>query len=219
MKKLLKKLAFPTLLLVILLGMSWLMIRNYEAVDHLNSQGKPAVSIVTPGTSGKDGESAYQIAVRNGYKGSETDWLETFRGQAGGDGLTAYQVAVKNGYNGSESDWLASLVGPRGQSAYDVAVANGFTGTQSQWLASLIGPKGDTGATGATGMQGPQGEQGLAGANGQDVMLSCVIRGDSLTSTKYISWKYTIETDSQYRDLYKLPTWAECVNPVDLRTQ
>ena len=37
--------------------------------------------------SGRDGESAYDIAVRNGFEGTEVEWLESLRGQ---DGDTPY---------------------------------------------------------------------------------------------------------------------------------
>ena len=186
--------------------MSLLMIRNYETVNELSRQGKSPVSIVTPGAPGKAGESAYEIAVRNGYKGSETEWLATFNGQPGVNGLSAYQVAVQNGYNGSEGDWLASLIGPRGISAYQVATASGFAGTQGEWLVSLVGLKGDTGEigpigpTGAVGSQGPQGESGMNGTNGRTPELSCVDNG-AIGST--IRWKYTDETgESAWRPLY-----------------
>ena len=39
------------------------------------------------GGSGRDGESAYDIAVRNGFVGTEVEWLESLRGQ---DGDTPY---------------------------------------------------------------------------------------------------------------------------------
>lgn len=217
MRKILKKIAFPATLAVILVLMSWLMIRNYQAVNDLSAQGKRPVSIVTPGAPGKAGESAYEIAVRNGYKGSETEWLATFKGQPGSNGLSAYQVAAQNGYNGSESDWLTSLIGPRGLSAYQVATANGFVGTQSEWLASLIGLKGDKGDKGDTGATGATGVAGSNGTNGLTPEIACVIRTTNSLATRYVAWKYTTEANTAWRDLYKLPTWAECTNPIDPR--
>lgn len=44
--------------------------------------------------------SAYGIAVKNGYKGTEEEWL-TY--------LSAYGIACKNGFVGTEEEWLASL--------------------------------------------------------------------------------------------------------------
>ena len=39
------------------------------------------------GTNGQDGKSAYEIAVDNGFVGTETEWLESLKGQDGQDGL------------------------------------------------------------------------------------------------------------------------------------
>lgn len=36
---------------------------------------------------GKDGESAYEVAVRNGFDGSEAEWLEHLQGEAGVSGV------------------------------------------------------------------------------------------------------------------------------------
>lgn len=214
MRKILKRIAFPATIAIILILMSALMIRNYETVNELSRQGKQPVSIVTPGAPGRTGESAYEIAVRNGYKGSETDWLATFNGQSGSNGLSAYQVAAQNGYNASEGDWLASLIGQRGLSAYQVATASGFVGTQEEWLASLIGLKGDTGATGATGATGETGAKGDKGADGLTPEIACVVRTVNNLPTKYVAWKYT--TSTTWTDLYKLPSRAECANPITI---
>ena len=40
------------------------------------------------GKDGKDGKSAYQSAVENGFKGSETEWLESLKGEDGEPGYT-----------------------------------------------------------------------------------------------------------------------------------
>ena len=103
---------------------------------------------IEDGTSGK---SAYEIAVDNGYEGTEVEWL---RSLAGENGKSAYEIACDNGYTGTEMEWLASLVGEsgnNGKSAYDIAVEKGFDGTEEDWLASLIGPTGAAGANGNDG--------------------------------------------------------------------
>ena len=92
--------------------------------------------------TGTTGQSAYQVAVKNGFVGTEVQWLNSLIGLVG---QSAYQVAVKNGYVGTEVQWLNSLIGLVGQSAYQVAVKNGYVGTEVQWLNSLIGAKGNTG--------------------------------------------------------------------------
>lgn len=96
--------------------------------------------------------NAYSIAVKNGFKGTEEEWLIH---------LSAYGVAVKNGFKGTEEEWLTYLsaygiavkngfVGTEEEwliclSAYGIAVKNGFVGTEQEWIASLKGEKGDPG--------------------------------------------------------------------------
>lgn len=91
---------------------------------------------------GPQGKSAYQVAVDNGFEGTEEQWLTSLTGPAGD---SAYAIAVQQGFVGTKDQWLASLVGPRGKSAYQVAVDNGFEGTISEWLLSLKGAQGDPG--------------------------------------------------------------------------
>ena len=38
------------------------------------------------GLPGEDGDSAYTVAVNNGFIGTETDWLESLKGKDGEDG-------------------------------------------------------------------------------------------------------------------------------------
>lgn len=114
-----------------------------------------------------EGLSAYEVAVRNGFQGTEVEWLESLKGKSvyqiavdngftgteeeyleslkGADGSSAYEVAVAEGFTGSEADWLATLVG---ESAYAIAVNNGFSGDEEAWLESLKGEKGDKGEPG-----------------------------------------------------------------------
>lgn len=44
------------------------------------------------------GRSAYEEAVRQGFEGSEAEWLESLNGL---DGKTAYQSAVDGGFKRS----------------------------------------------------------------------------------------------------------------------
>ena len=121
---------------------------------------------------GKDGKSAYQIAIENGFVGTEIEWLESLKGADGQDGVngidgkSAYEIAVANGFTGTEVEWLESLKGSNGRdgvdgkdgadgtdgkSAYIIAVEHGFTGTETEWLASLKGADGKDGADGQPG--------------------------------------------------------------------
>ena len=47
----------------------------------------------------KNGLSAYELAVEQGYNGSLEDWLKSL------DGKSAYEIAVENGYTGTEDEW------------------------------------------------------------------------------------------------------------------
>lgn len=52
----------------------------------------------------RTGKSVYDIAVANGFVGTEADWLETLRGES------AYDTAVRLGeYTGTEAEWVQTL--------------------------------------------------------------------------------------------------------------
>ena len=50
--------------------------------------------------------TAYEIALANGYTGTESEWLASLKGS---DGRSAYQIAVANGYTGTEAEWINKL--------------------------------------------------------------------------------------------------------------
>jgi hypothetical protein len=105
------------------------------------------------------GKSAYALALDFGFEGTETEWLESLVGAKGDTGRSAYEVALDNGYNGTEAEYVQSLVG---KSAYQVALDNGYNGTEVEWLLTLVGEKGDKGDKGDIGDQGLQGVDGLS---------------------------------------------------------
>ena len=88
-------------------------------------------------SKGTDGKSAYEIAVEHGFVGTETEWLESFRGADGLPGRDG--TDGKNGVDGTS--------GSDGKSAYTIAVEHGFTGTEDDWLQSLKGADGKDGIT------------------------------------------------------------------------
>lgn len=67
-----------------------------------------------PGLKGDDGKSAYQIAVDQGFVGTEEQWIASLKGTAGTPGESAYEIAVNDGFQGTEEEWLASLKGANG---------------------------------------------------------------------------------------------------------
>ena len=99
-----------------------------------------ALHAKTSAQAGLDGQSAYQIAVTNGFVGTEAEWLTSLEGTNGTNGNDGTNGT--NGTNGND--------GAAGQSAYQLALTNGFVGTEAEWLTSLEGATGTAGADGLT---------------------------------------------------------------------
>ena len=92
------------------------------------------------------GKSAYEVAVENGFSGTETEWLASLKGATGAPGA--------NGKDGT--DGKTPYVGDNG---------NWFVGRDDTGKPSR-GAKGEKGDTGAQGIQGEQGIQGVQGEKG-----------------------------------------------------
>ena len=119
---------------------------------------------------GKDGKSAYEIALENGFVGTESEWLESLKaadgkvgingkdgvdGAPGQDGIDGQPG--KDGIDGQNgADGQDGVNGSDGKSAYIIAVEHGFTGTETEWLASLKGADGKDGADGQPGKDAPE---------------------------------------------------------------
>lgn len=93
------------------------------------------------GQDGINGKSAYEIALENGFTGTEEEWLISLKGQ---DGKSAYEVAIANGFEGTEQSWLLSLKGEKGEQG-------------------LQGIQGERGIRGEKGLQGEKGDKGDKG--------------------------------------------------------
>ena len=114
----------------------------------------------TVGPEGPEGPSAYEVAVDDGFVGTEAAWLESLVGAAGSKGDTGNTGAT--GAQGAQGD-------------------QGIQGIQG-----IQGDTGATGPTGDTGATGPQGDPGVVAAtsplayNGatQTVSLGSVTWGD-----------------------------------------
>lgn len=116
------------------------------------------------GTDGADGDSAYAVAVANGFVGTEAQWLASLIGPQGPQGIQGEQgpqgiqgIQGPQGLPGEQGETGPAGAtgpegpqGPEGDSAHAVAVANGFVGTEAEWLASLEGPQGPEGPAGTT---------------------------------------------------------------------
>jgi hypothetical protein len=135
---------------------------------------------------GLDGKSAYEIAVINGYTGTEQEWLLSLKGADGIKGDTGDRGL--QGLPGNDG-----TTGQTGQAGY----------TPIKGVDYFDGVKGDTGSTGTPGSngytpvkgidyfdgaKGDKGDQGIPGQNGSDATVTkpaveAVLTGEISTHT------------------------------------
>ena len=136
------------------------------------------------GEAGADGKSAYQIALDNGFEGTEEEWLESLKGiqgdkgEAGATGPAGPQG--EKGETGSAGkDGTSVTITNITQSTEDggsnivtfsdgknITIKNGSKG--SQGIQGEKGDKGDKGDQGIQGESGTDGKDGTNGTNGKD---------------------------------------------------
>lgn len=81
----------------------------------------------------ESGESAYDIAVKNGFVGSEQEWLASLKGADGSDG--------KDGTDGKDGEDF-SLLNASFETLYAAAVKQGYTGTAEEYKRDVLGIDG-----------------------------------------------------------------------------
>ena len=144
------------------------------------------------GDKGDTGKSAYELAIENGYTGTEVQWLSSLKGEKGDafkySDFTREQLNALKGKDGTsitiqetlESTYGLPMSGAQKGDAYlingDLWIYNessaagavrGFTNVgKIQGPQGDQGPKGDKGDKGDTGATGSQGEQGIQGETG-----------------------------------------------------
>lgn len=102
-----------------------------------------------------NGESAYNLAVKNGFEGTEDEWLLSLRGEQG--------IPGEKGEQGEKGD--RGIQGEKGEPF----VYEDFTPEQLATLRGEKGEKGDKGDTGEKGEQGERGERGEAGSGAEGI--------------------------------------------------
>lgn len=118
----------------------------------------------------KNGLSAYELAVEQGYKGSLEEWLKSL------DGKSAYEIAVDNGYSGTEDEWNKAIATV---SQNNVTIKNAEFSKDGDLIITLsdetiinvgkvAGSDGKNGADGKDGVNGTNGVNGKDGINGID---------------------------------------------------
>lgn len=161
-----------------------------------------------PGEQGPQGEpglSAYEIAVDNGFEGTEEEWLESLVGPEGAQGPEGPQgpqgpegpqgpqgLQGEQGPAGVDGTGVTILGSYADESALISAHPTGSPGdaylvdgdlyvwseSSDEWInvGTIQGPKGDTGAT------GPSGADGADGDDGREVELQ--------KNATHVQWRY-----------------------------
>lgn len=76
------------------------------------------------GVNGIDGKSAYEIAVANGFTGTEVEWLESLKGSDGRDGADGLPGKII-GITVHNTDWITTAAGTTSAEQYTRATVNG----------------------------------------------------------------------------------------------
>lgn len=139
----------------------------------------------------KAGDSAYEVAKKNGFKGTEQEWLASLIGPPGGAGV-AGPSGVHVGSEPPTDPTVRVWINPNSDAEFDEIPVGGdggyYTPTVTQteagkavfsWTASkddmpdvapqsVTLPQGPRGEAGPQGIQGPKGETGEQGPAGKD---------------------------------------------------
>ena len=118
------------------------------------------------GTNGTNGLSAYQVAVANGFVGTEQAWLDSIKGTTGATGINGFNgwsPVIATASRGSDVvlrllDWTGgtgakpSITGYLSTTGIVTNIANATNVRGLQGIQGIQGAKGDTGEAGADGV-------------------------------------------------------------------
>ena len=113
----------------------------------------------------KIGKSAYEIALKYGFEGTEEEWIASLKGEQGIQG----EQGPKGDKGDTGEQGIQGEQGPEGpQGIQGEQGPKGDKGdTGEQGIQGEQGPKGDKGDTGEQGIQGEQGPKGDKGDPGE----------------------------------------------------
>lgn len=89
-----------------------------EEVDEIQTTMVKSVNGNLPDASGNvyvkaekgdTGDSAYDVAVAQGFEGTEAEWIASLKGKTGATGKSAYESAVEGGYKGTEEEFAEQM--------------------------------------------------------------------------------------------------------------
>ena len=155
-----------------------------EDLEALSEEVEQAGERIKEYVNSMAGKSSYQIAVDNGFEGSEAEWLESLKGEKGDQGEQGIQGPQgeigpqgEQGIQGPQGE-----IGPQGEKG-DAFTYEDFTEEQLQGLVGPQGPQGEKGDKGEKGdaftyedfteeqladLIGPEGPEGPQGEKGDD---------------------------------------------------
>lgn len=137
------------------------LVKNPVTVDLSNYYTKQEVDAKIP-EIGADGKSAYEIAVENGFVGTETEWLASLKGEPGKDGAPGRDGADgAPGRDGTDGRDGVSATHEWNGTTLTITSASGTSS------ANLKGEPGRDGADGAPGAPGEPGKDGKDGVTPQ----------------------------------------------------
>ena len=143
-----------------------------DGTDGLDGSDGPEGPQGPAGADGLDGDSAYQVAVANGFIGTELQWLDSLVGAEGPQGEQGIQgiqgIQGEVGPPGIGINFVGSVANvaslpSTGNTANDAYIveADGdlYVWDGSQWdnVGNVVGPTGPEGPEGPDGPQGPSG--------------------------------------------------------------
>lgn len=170
--KTLQKVLLAVLSIILMTGIAFFMAN----VVHNNSS-QPTSSKV------KNGLSAYELAVEQGYKGNLNDWLKSL------DGKSAFEIAKENGYSGTEKEWNKAVANVSNQNKSVITNA-GFNKNGDFILTLLDGTdvnvsnvSNSKGKDGTDGKNGTNGKNGANGKDGRSITLASVNSDGQLVIT------------------------------------
>ena len=136
------------------------------------SEDGRSISVLSDGCGSKQFWylSAYALAVKHGYTGTEEEWLEELVGPPGEQGEPGPGIKIKGTYD--DLDTLdQSVSDPKQGDMYNVGTQPPYTvymrdGGEWRSQGTLQGPKGPAGEKGDPGNPGPRGDKGEKGEKG-----------------------------------------------------
>ena len=167
--------------------------KDIECADGTDLETK--LSTIGGGGSGTAGKSAYEIAVDNGFVGTETEWLESLKGADGADGVTPHIDSTTKNWHIGAVDTGILAEGTEGTTFTPYVSSSG----ELSWTND--GDKENPATVNIKGVKGDRGDSGVTTPiNGFFTMYVdgdgnlWVLSEDDLTNT----FEYDAETGNLY---------------------